>query len=59
MSAALGNGGTKVKRVRKPLFSKRGNPEDYSYMAYQVKFIVLAAIFVAVIVLLVETGILR
>lgn len=48
----------KVKRFHKPFFSKQGNPEDYNYMAYQVKFIALAAIFVAVIVLLIEAGIL-
>jgi len=48
----------KMGRDRKPFFSKEGNPEDYRYLGYQFKFIVLAAIFIVVIVLLVDTGVL-
>lgn len=47
-----------MKPNRKPFFSNKGNPGDYDYLGYQVKFIALAAIFVVIIVLLVEAGVL-
>ena len=39
---------------KKPLFSKKGNPDDYNYMSHQVLFIITAAILVLLMVIFVD-----
>jgi len=39
---------------KKPLFSKKGNPEDYDYLSHQVLFIAAAAILILLMVIFVE-----
>jgi len=37
-------------KKKKPLFSKKGNPEDYDYFSHQLLFIGVAVIFILVII---------
>lgn len=39
---------------KKPLFSKKGNPENYDYMSHQILFVAAAAILVLLMIIFVD-----
>jgi len=43
-----------MNKKKKPLFSKKGNPDNYNYLSHQLLFIGIAIVFVLAIVFLSE-----